>query len=214
MLLLPFWLDALGVFVFAVSGALVASRKQLDILGFVFVASVTGIGGGTLRDLLLGRTPVFWIEAPEYLYATTAAAVLVYFTAHLVERRYTVLVWADAIGLALFSVLGARIALLAGTSPSVAVLMGVITATAGGLIRDVACGERPLILSREIYATAAVLGSGVTVALLLLDVPDMGAEAAGLAAALGARGTAIQLGLSLPVYKARPGRPPPDSEAP
>ena len=210
MLLLPFWLDAAGVFVFAISGALTASRKQLDIVGFIFVASVTGIGGGTLRDLVLGRDPVFWIAAPEYLYVTSAAAVLVYFPAHLVERRYTVLLWADAIGLALFCVLGARIALLTGTGPVVAVLMGVMTATMGGLIRDVVCGERPLILAREISATAAALGAAVTVTLLALDLPAVAAEAAGIAAALVARGAAIQLGLGIPVYKARPGRPPPE----
>ena len=210
MLLLPFWLDAAGVFVFAVSGAIVASRKQLDIVGFVFVASVTGIGGGTLRDLLLGRDPVFWIATPDYLYVTTAAAVLVYFTAHLVERRYTVLLWADAIGLALFAVLGARIALLTGTGPLVAILMGVMTATMGGLIRDVVCGERPLILEREVYATAAALGATITVGMLALDLPGIAAEAAGIAATLVLRGAAIQFGLKIPVYKARPGRPPPE----
>ncbi|MCB1991051.1 MAG: trimeric intracellular cation channel family protein, partial [Geminicoccaceae bacterium] len=134
MLLLPFWLDAAGVFVFAVSGALTASRKELDILGFVFIGSVTGIGGGTVRDLLLGRIPVFWVGQPDYLLVTVAASVLVYFTAHLVERRYKLLLWADALGLALFSVLGARIALLAGTGPLVAIVMGVMTAAMGGLI--------------------------------------------------------------------------------
>jgi len=210
MLLLPFWLDAAGVFVFAVSGAIVASRKQLDIVGFVFVASVTGIGGGTARDLLLGRDPVFWIATPDYLWVTTVAAVLVYFTAHLVERRYTVLLWADAIGLALFCVLGARIALLTGSGPTVAILMGVMTATMGGLIRDVVCGERPLILEREIYATAAALGAAITVGMLALDLPGIAAEAAGIAAAFTLRGAAIQFGLTIPVYKTRPGRPPPE----
>jgi uncharacterized membrane protein YeiH len=210
MLLLPFWLDAAGVFVFAVSGAITASRKQLDIVGFVFVASVTGIGGGTLRDLLLGRDPVFWIAVPDYLYVTTAAAVLVYFTAHLVERRYTVLLWADAIGLALFCVLGARIALLTGTGPLVAILMGVMTATMGGLIRDVVCGERPLILEREIYATAAALGATITVGMLALELPGIAAEAAGIATAFVLRGAAIRFGLEIPVYKTRPGRPPPE----
>ena len=213
MLLLPFWLDAAGVFVFAVSGAIVASRKQLDIVGFVFVASVTGIGGGTARDLLLGRDPVFWIATPDYLWVTTAAAVLVYFTAHLVERRYTVLLWADAIGLALFCVLGARIALLTGTDPTVAILMGVMTATMGGLIRDVVCNERPLILEREIYATAAALGAGITVGMLAQDLPAIAAEAAGIAAAFILRGAAIQFGLTIPVYKTRPGRPPPERGA-
>ena len=210
MLLLPFWLDAAGVFVFAVSGAIVASRKQLDIVGFVFVASVTGIGGGTARDVLLGRDPVFWIATPDYLWVTTVAAVLVYFTAHLVERRYTVLLWADAIGLALFCVLGARIALLTGSGPTVAILMGVMTATMGGLIRDVVCGERPLILEREIYATAAALGAAITVGMLALDLPGIAAEAAGIAAAFTLRGAAIQFGLTIPVYKTRPGRPPPE----
>jgi uncharacterized membrane protein YeiH len=120
-----------------------------------------------------------------------------------------VLLWADAIGLALFCVLGARIALLTGTGHAVAILMGVMTATMGGLIRDVVCGERPLILEREIYATAAALGAGITVGMLAMGLPGLAAEAAGLAAAFLLRGAAIQFGLKIPVYKARPGRPPP-----
>jgi uncharacterized membrane protein YeiH len=95
----------------------------------------------------------------------------------------------------------------------VAVLMGVMTATMGGLVRDVVCGERPLILAKEVYATAAALGSAVTVVLLALAVPDLVAEAAGIATALAARGAAIRFGLSVPVYKTRPGRPPPDAAA-
>lgn len=206
MLLLPFWLDAAGVFVFAVSGALTASRKELDILGFVFIGSVTGIGGGTVRDLLLGRIPVFWVGQPDYLLVTVAASVLVYFTAHLVERRYTLLLWADALGLALFCVLGARIALLAGAGPLVAIVMGVMTAAMGGLIRDVVCGERPLILAREIYVTAAVAGAGVTVLLLALGATGLLAEALGIATAFAIRGAAIRWGLELPTYRSRPGR--------
>lgn len=206
MLLLPFWLDAAGVFVFALSGALTASRKELDIVGFLLVATVTGIGGGTLRDLLLGRDPVFWIGQPEYLYVTAAAAILVYFTAHLVERRYTVLLWADAVGLALFAVLGARIALLTGAGPTVAIVMGVMTATMGGVIRDVLCGERPLILAKEIYATAAFAGAAVTVGLLALELPAIAAEATGILTTLAIRGAGITFGLAIPTYKARPGR--------
>ncbi len=206
MLLLPFWLDAAGVFVFAVSGALTASRKELDLVGFVFVGAVTGIGGGTLRDLLLGRHPVFWVGQPDYLLVTVAASILVYFTAHLVERRYKLLLWADAMGLALFSVLGAQIALLAGTGPLVAIVMGVMTATMGGLIRDVVCGERPLILAKEIYVTAAVAGAAVTVTLLAFAAPVLLAEALGILAAFAIRGTAIHWGLKLPTYRSRPGR--------
>lgn len=206
MLLLPFWLDAAGVFVFALSGALTASRKELDIVGFLLVATVTGIGGGTARDLLLGRVPVFWVAQPEYLYVTAAAAILVYFTAHLVERRYPILLWADALGLALFAVLGARIALMTGTGPVVAVVMGVMTATMGGVIRDVLCGERPLILAKEIYATAAFAGAAVTTGLLALELSDITAEAAGILATLAIRGSGIAFGLAIPIYKARPGR--------
>lgn len=206
MLLLPFWLDAAGVFVFAVSGAIVASRKQLDIVGFVFVASVTGIGGGTSRDLLLGRDPVFWIAQPAYLYVTAAAAILVYFTAHLFERRYPLLLWADALGLALFAVLGARIALASDAGPVVAVVMGVMTATMGGLIRDLLCGERPLILAKEIYATAAFAGASATVGALALGLSTIVADTAGFLIALAIRGAGIAFGLAIPTYKARPGR--------
>ena len=206
MLLLPFWLDAAGVFVFAVSGALTASRKQLDIVGFLFVATVTGIGGGTLRDVLLGRDPVFGIGQPAYLYVTAAAPALVYFTAHLVERRYALLLWADAVGLALFAVLGARIALEVGTGATVAVVMGVLTACMGGVIRDVLCGERPLILAKEIYATAAIAGAAVTVGLLAIPIPPIVAEAAGIATAFVIRAAGIAFKLAVPTYKARPGR--------
>jgi uncharacterized membrane protein YeiH len=149
------WLGVLGVAVFAASGALEASRRQMDVVGFALVATVTGVGGGTLRDLLLGLSPVFWVEAPGYVLLCAAVAVLVFFTAHLVESRFKVLLWADALGLALFCATGAERALAAGASGVVAVMMGVMTATVGGVVRDVLCAQVPLILRRELYATAA-----------------------------------------------------------
>ena len=199
------WLDFAGVAVFAASGALVASRKEMDAVGFIFIATITAVGGGTLRDLLLSRD-VFWITQPEYLLLSAATAALLFFVAPHIERRYPVLLWLDSGGLSLFAVTGAAVALDFGVSWPVGILMGVMTATFGGLIRDVVCNEIPLILRKEIYATAAALGAGVYVALdaLRLDEPIPGI--AGFASCLVLRAFAIQFKLSLPTYRARPGR--------
>ncbi|WP_372621244.1 trimeric intracellular cation channel family protein [Falsiroseomonas sp.] len=203
-------LDWLGIAAFAASGALVASRKQMDAVGFVLMAAVTGFGGGTLRDLLLGRTPVSWLARPELLAIAAGAALLVFFTAHLVESRFRALVWVDAAGMALFAVVGAEIALVAGTDPWAAVLLGVVTATAGGIMRDVICDELPLILRREIYITAAAAGAAAYVALRLAPLPRDVALLAGLLLAFGIRAAAILRGWSLPPYRARPARDYPD----
>lgn len=200
------WLDLAGVFVFAISGALTASRKELDIVGFMVVAAVTGIGGGTLRDVLLDVGPVYWISRPIYIYVTTAAAVLVFFTAHLVESRYRLLLWADAIGLALFCVTGTEVAIRAGAPPAVAILMGTMTATFGGLLRDVICNETPIVMRREIYLTAAAIGAAAVVSLELLGLPHPVPAVAGFALALAIRSAALLLDLSLPAYRPRPGR--------
>jgi len=208
------WLDLAGIAVFAVSGALVASRQRMDAVGFVVVAAVTGLGGGTLRDLLLGREPVFWLRAPAPLAVCAAAALGVFFTAHLFESRFRALRWADAVGLALFAVAGAETALLAGADPWAAALLGVVSACFGGIVRDVVCGEVPLILRREIYLTAA--GAGAACFVLLRAVAGFGREAAipaGIAVAFGIRGAALRRGWSLPAYRARLGRPYPDGQA-
>ena len=201
-------LDWLGVIVFAVSGALVASRKQMDIVGFAMLGTVTGIGGGTLRDILLDTGPVFWVKEPAYLIVCVIVSGLVFLTAHLPQSRYRVLLWFDALGLALFAVTGAERALLAETGPVVAVAMGVITATFGGIIRDVLGHESPVVLSREVYVTAALIGAVVFVGLTGLGLSRESALAAGLAAGLLVRGTALWRGWSLPRYRPRPGRAP------
>jgi uncharacterized membrane protein YeiH len=200
-----YWLDLLGVAVFAASGALVASRKQLDLVGFGLIATVTGIGGGTLRDLLLDRPPG-WVQAPEYLLLCLGVASLLFFIAPHIQRRYPVLLWADAAGLSLFSVLGAQVAANAGTAPLVAVVMGVMTATFGGLIRDVLCNEIPLILRKEIYASAAALGAVVYLLVHHFAPPPGVAALAGFAACFSLRALALMFGWSLPAYKSRPGR--------
>jgi len=197
-------LDWLGVIVFAVSGALVASRKQMDIVGFALLGTVTGIGGGTLRDLLLGQGPVFWVREPAYLIVCVVVSGVVFVTAYIPQNRYRVLLWFDALGLALFAVTGAERALLVGSGPVVAVAMGVITATFGGIIRDVLGNESPVVLSREIYVTAALVGAGVFIVLSAYGLGRESALGAGLLAGLVVRGMALRWGWSLPRYRARP----------
>ncbi|HEV7254907.1 MAG TPA: trimeric intracellular cation channel family protein [Mesorhizobium sp.] len=199
-------LDWLGVVAFTVTGALVASRKQMDIVGFALLGTVTGIGGGTLRDVLLGL-PVFWVREPAYLLTCLFVSVLVFFAAHVPQSRYGYLLWLDAVGLALFAVTGAEKAVLAGTGGIVAVAMGVTTATFGGIIRDLLGGESPVILSREIYVSAALAGAALFVSLLALGAPRDMAAGAGFAVGLLVRAAALRYGWSLPRYRPRPGVP-------
>ncbi|TCZ66596.1 trimeric intracellular cation channel family protein [Roseicella aquatilis] len=206
------WLDLAGIAVFAASGALVASRKQMDAVGFMLVGAVTGFGGGTVRDLLLGRVPPFWLRDPTWLAVASGVALLVFFTAHLFESRFRALLWADAVGLALFAVLGAEIALLAGASPWAAVLLGVVTASFGGVVRDVICNEIPLLLRKEIYALAALAGAATFVLLRMQGIWRDPALLAGMGVAFTIRAIAILRGWSLPAYRPRPGRDYPDRE--
>lgn len=201
-------LDLFGVAVFAVTGALTASRKQMDIVGFALLATVTAIGGGTVRDLVLGAQPVFWVRDPIYVGICIAVAVVVFFTAHIPESRYRLLLWLDALGLSFFCVAGADKALTAGAGWFIAIVMGVITATFGGVVRDVLGGEIPVILRREIYATAALAGASIFVGLFAVGVTGAVAAFGGFAVCLAIRGFALHYGWSLPVYRARPGRDP------
>ena len=196
-------LDWLGIVAFAVTGALVASRKQMDVVGFVVLGTVTGIGGGTLRDVLLGL-PVFWVREPAYLITCALASVLVFFAAHIPQSRYRYLLWLDAIGLALFAVTGAEKAAQAGADATVAIAMGVITATFGGIVRDLLGGESPVILSREIYASAALVGAAILVVLMAAGAPREWAVGSGFAIGLLIRAAALRYGWSLPRYRQRP----------
>jgi len=198
-------LDLFGVAVFAASGALVASRKEMDLIGFGLLATLTGIGGGSLRDVLLSR-PVFWLSDPTYPIVCLAVAAALYFLAAFVERRYTLLLWLDALGLAAFAVLGAHIAVTSGTDPLPAVVLGMITATFGGTLRDVLTHETPLILKPEIYATAAVAAAMTYVLLRLGGVPVAIAAYLGVLSGFALRAGAMHYGWSLPRYRPRPGR--------
>jgi uncharacterized membrane protein YeiH len=200
------WLDLVGVAVFAVSGALEASRRQMDIVGFILIATVTGIGGGTIRDLLLGIGPVNWVSSPMVLVVCAAVALIVFFCAHLVEYRFKLLLWADAIGLAVFCIIGTDKALQLGVPSGVAILMGVITATFGGMVRDILCNEVPLILRKEIYATAAAAGASVYALMHHFEMPYAISVVASFSTAFIIRALALRLSLSLPTYRSRPGR--------
>jgi len=202
-------LDYAGIAVFAATGALAASRKQLDVIGFMFFAALTGIGGGTVRDLILD-VPVFWVVNPDYLLICVVTAVIVYFTAHLFESRYKMLLWLDAIGLAVYCVFGAWKAYSETGSPVIAVTMGVITASFGGILRDQMAGEPSIVLQREIYITAALVGAAAYTSLVMAGLPVMTAAVPAALAAFAIRGGAMRFGWSFPTYKARPGRKPED----
>jgi uncharacterized membrane protein YeiH len=201
--------DFAGIAVFAATGALAASRKQLDIVGFLFLASVTAIGGGTFRDLILGA-PVFWVAEPAYVIVCAAVAVIVFFTAHLIEYRYIALLWLDAVGLSAYCVFGAWKGLTLTGSPTIGVVMGVLTATFGGILRDLLANEPSVLLRPEIYVTSALAGSATFTLLTLSGAPLFAAALAGFLAAFLVRGGALRFGWSFPAYRSRPGRRPED----
>jgi len=198
-------LDYLGIALFAATGALAASRRELDLIGFMFLASVTGIGGGTVRDLVLD-VPVFWVEHPIHILVCAGTAALVYITAHLVEYRYRLLLWLDAIALAAYSVFGAYKGLMVTGSPVLAIVMGMLTGTMGGIMRDVLANEPSVLLRKEIYVTAAMAGAVAFVLARMMELPVGIPALLGFVSALGIRSSALVFGWTLPTYRSRPGR--------
>jgi uncharacterized membrane protein YeiH len=186
--------------VFAISGVLAAGRKSLDWLGVAIIAVVTAIGGGTLRDLLLDRNPIFWIADPSYLKVILTATALTLFYVHFrIPGRRGLLV-ADALGLAFFTIGGVQIAQQAGLSGLLAVLMGMTTGVAGGVIRDVLCAEIPLILRKgQLYASSTIVGAALYLVLESAGMTRDGASLAGMAAIVVVRFAAIMWRLELPV---------------
>ncbi len=200
-------LDFVGITLFAVTGALVASRKQLDIISFMFLAMVTGTGGGTVRDLILG-VPVFWIEQPIFVVICAVAAIFTFFTAHLLESRYFWLLWLDAIALAAYAVFGAYKGLLVTGSPVIGVVMGMLTGGLGGVFRDVLANEQSILMRKDIYIGAAMMGGVVFVSCIGAGLDQYMAAIAGTVSAFLARCGALVLGWHVPTYRARPGRDP------
>jgi uncharacterized membrane protein YeiH len=193
------WLDYAGVFVFAASGALLAAAKRQTIVTFIFFAVITGVGGGTVRDLLIGA-PVFWIGQNAVLLICLGAAVAVWLLPQrLLEGR--LLDWLDAAGLAAYASFGAAKGMAFGVAPIPAIGMGVLTACLGGIVRDVLAGEPSILMRPELYVTAAALSAALTVGLILAGLP--GAAAGGIAfmAGFGLRAFAILRGWKLPGYR-------------
>lgn len=193
------WLDLFGIAVFAASGALAAARRQQTLVTFSFFALVTGVGGGTVRDLLIGA-PVFWVHDWRVPAVCLATAGLIWVTpAHFWKGR--ALDWFDAVGMAVYAVFGAAKSLSFGVPLLPAMMMGVITACVGGIIRDVLAGEPSILLRPELYVTAAALAAALFVILAGLGVPLIAAALIGAVSGFGLRALAITRGLAIPSYK-------------
>lgn len=192
-------LDLIGIAVFAASGALAAARKEQTLVTFIFFALVTGVGGGTVRDLLIGA-PVFWVQDQRVPLVCVATALAVWFTPRRIWSEKA-LDWFDAVGLAGYAVFGAAKALSFGAPPLPAVMMGVITGCVGGIIRDVLAAEPSILLRPELYVTAAALAAGLFVLLVLAGVASFPAAVIAAIAGFALRGWAIWKGLALPAYR-------------
>lgn len=202
--MLIYILDMFGTAVFAASGVLLAGRLRMDPFGIVVLASVTAIGGGTIRDMALGATPVFWITDTAYLWVIFVTCLI----AMLAIRKPKQMPWyflpvADAIGLAVFVAIGVEKALRFGASPMVAVIMGVMTGCGGGVIRDILAREIPMVLRTEVYATACILGGIVHTTALMMQVDSSVATLGGVVTTLTIRLAAIRWHLSLPTFAPR-----------
>jgi uncharacterized membrane protein YeiH len=193
------FLDLVGIGMFALSGALLAAQKRQDFVTFVFFAVVTGVGGGTVRDLLIGA-PVFWVHQNWILLICGAAALVAWFTPLRLLGR-SGLVWADAVGIAAYATYGAAKALSYGVAPLPAIGMGVLTACFGGIVRDVLAGEPSILLKQEYYVTAAALSAGLMVALDAAGVAELLAGAIAVLVGFALRAAAIAKGWTLPTYR-------------
>ncbi|WP_346836512.1 trimeric intracellular cation channel family protein [Microbulbifer sp. SAOS-129_SWC] len=195
------WCDLTGIVVFAFSGVLAAGHKQMDLFGAVVLACVTATGGGTTRDMIL-NIPVFWLEDSYYLWIAAGTGVISFYLIRYLQVPMRLLKVADAMGLAVFAVIGTQKVLALGHSPAIAIVMGVMTGTFGGLIRDVLAGDIPLLLRREIYATAALSGAAV---LVLLDatgqLPGKVVVSTAILVTLGIRLAALRWNLSAPIAR-------------
>jgi uncharacterized membrane protein YeiH len=188
--------NPIGAFVFALSGGIVAVRNKMDIFGAVVLAVITAVGGGTIRDIILNQ-PVFWLSDPLTIWCAIAGGVLAFFLHGLVDA-FKPIRWADAVGLAIFAIAGAAKTASLGHDPLFVVIMGILTGTGGGVLRDVVANRDPLLLKEEIYATAALVGAGLYAALYFSGVAETWAFAAGMLVAFLLRGAALIFGWHLP----------------
>jgi uncharacterized membrane protein YeiH len=193
-------LDLFGTAVFAISGALAAGRKRMDIFGVVVLGCVTALGGGTLRDVVLGNHPVFWVSDPWYLGVAVIAAIGTFILARRWRLPGQLLLYADALGLAVFTVIGFGTGFEVTRSYIIGIVTGVMTGVVGGMVRDVLSGEIPLILRREIYASAALCGAGLFALLHYLRLPPLSIVCTAALTTLAIRVAALHWKLSLPLF--------------
>lgn len=193
--------DIFGTSVFAISGALVAGKKQMDIFGVVVLACTTAIGGGTLRDIILGNYPVFWVKDTVYLFVAFTLAILTFLFAHRWKYKINILLYSDAIGLAVFTIIGFQKGFMATQNYTISIVMGIFTGVVGGIFRDILSGEIPMILRKEIYASASFIGSLVMVILTYFSLPNNFIFFIGIFTILAIRFSAIKWKLSLPLFK-------------
>src|SRR5680860_468459 len=197
-----FIIDLLGTIAFAISGVLVAMEKKLDMFGVLIIAFVTAVGGGTLRDLLIGSTPVFWMR--DYTYISIIIGTVIFavlFAKHLHNFRKTLLLF-DAIGIGLFTMVGVEKGLAYDLLPIMCIALGTITACFGGVIRDILCNQIPAVFSKEIYATPCILGGIIYFVLMRLPFEDAYAYSIAITVIIVVRLLALRFGISLPnIYR-------------
>lgn len=194
-------LDYIGTLVFAISGTLMAAQKRFDIFGALTIGFATAIGGGTLRDMMLGISPVTWIQSLDYFYIITIGVIITtIFKKYILALRSTLFLF-DSIGIGVFTVIGINKALLFNINPPIAILMGMITAVAGGVIRDTLCNVVPLIFRKEIYATACILGGMIYFLLKVCDLPEIVNNLITMSTIISIRILAVKYGISLPKLK-------------
>ena len=190
----------IGITAEAMTGALAAGRERMDLFGVMIVASVTAIGGGSIRDVLLGHYPLIWVEHPSYLALVALASIVTVFVAPLMRHFRVLFLGLDALGLAVFAIFGARIALEMGHGVIIAVAAAVITGVFGGVMRDLLCDRVPLVFRHELYASVAILAALVYVGLASTGLSENWVAVITLVVGFGLRVAAIRFKLSLPVF--------------
>lgn len=190
----------------AMSGALAAGRRKLDMFGVCLIAFITALGGGTVRDLLLGNYPVTWTQHPPYIYLTICAGLLTIYIARLVHRLHRLFLLLDAMGLIAFTVIGCNVALELGYSLPVIVIAGITTGIFGGILRDILCNRTPLVLCEELYASVSLMVALLYLGLRHLGIPEDLNLLVSFTAGLSLRLAAIRWSLSLPVFSYEPSR--------
>lgn len=194
------YLFIMGICVEAITGALAAGRKKMDFFGVMLIATITALGGGTVRDVLFNTYPLTWVTNPEYLLYTSLSAFISIFIAHYLTKIMRLFLILDALGLSTFVIIGTQKALDHGMSPSIAIISGMLTGICGGMLRDILCNDIPLVLQKELYAVIALAGSLLFISLAYFQVPAEFNVLIVLAAIFSTRLLAIFFHIQIPIF--------------